>query len=106
MQFWGPQFRKIIEVLECVQRRATEPAKGLEGLSCKMRLTTLGLSNLEKRRLRCDLIALYRFLRRSGEGSADLFSLVSRDRVEENDSKLHQRKFRLDIRSAPLLRGL
>ena len=57
------------------------------------------MSNLEKRRQRGDLFALYSFLRRgSREGAADLFSLVSSDRMHGNDSKLHQGKFRLDRR--------
>ncbi|KAK4819801.1 hypothetical protein QYF61_011595 [Mycteria americana] len=42
---------------------------------------------------------LYSFLRRGlGEGGADLFSLVSSDRMHGNGSKLCQGRFRLDMR--------
>ena len=59
----------------------------------------MGLSGLERRRLRGDLMALCSFLRRaSGEGGAELFSLVPHDRTRSNGSKLHQERFRLDIR--------
>jgi len=44
-------------------------------------------------------MALYSFLRRgSGEGGAELFSLVPCDRTCGNGSKLHQGQFRLAIR--------
>ena len=73
--------------------------KGLEGMSYEEQLRTLGLSTLEKRRLRGNLIAPHSFLRGgNGEGGAELFSLGSSDRTYGNGSKLCQGRFRLDIR--------
>jgi len=63
-------------------------------------LRTLGLSSLERRRLRGDLVSLYSFLRRRiREGGADFFSLGSSGRMHGSSSKLHQRRFRFRLNS-------
>lgn len=47
VQCWAPQFIKDRKVLGCIQSRATKLGKGLEALSSKERLRTLGCCSLK-----------------------------------------------------------
>ena len=60
VQMWNPQYREDIDLLVCIQRRATKMIQDIEHLSYKEdRLRDLRLFSLEKRRLRGDLVAAF-----------------------------------------------
>ena len=74
VQVWGSQHGKDLELLERVQRKATEIIRGLEELA---------LFSMEKRRLWGDLITAFQYLKGDyKEEGNQLFTCVNSDRED------------------------
>src|SRR6218665_2899818 len=94
VQAWSPYLRQDIYTLEQIQRRATKMIRGL-GKPTYMyeeRLLRCGLTNLEKRRTRGDLIEAYKIMTGKEAMSAHRFFEVSMDsRTRRHGYKLYKK---------------
>ena len=62
VQAWSPHLKKDIKTLEKVQRRAFNIVPELQGLSYERQLLDLGMTSLEERRRRGDLIEVFKIM--------------------------------------------
>jgi len=99
LQLWNPQHKKDMDLLEMVQRRATNMLREMEHLSYENRLREMGLFSLEKRRLCGDLVAAFQFLKGPCKKDRDkIFGRAYCNRKKDNVFKLKADGFTLDIR--------
>ena len=85
--FWNPYLKKDIDKIECVQRRATKMIPDLRGKTYEDRIAVLGLTTLETRRIKQDLIQLFKILR-----GIDYFPIENHFKFCENRNRGHSMK--------------
>ncbi|GAB0193864.1 hypothetical protein GRJ2_001851700 [Grus japonensis] len=99
IHFWGPQFKKDMDLFEQVQRRAIKMIQGLGHLFYEDRLRELGLFSLEERRLWDNFIVAFQYLQGACKKNGErLFIKACSDRTKSNDFKVTEGRFRLDIK--------
>ncbi len=87
---WKPHLRKHINLIEGVQRRGSKLIPGLKHLSYPDRLRALGMPTLAYRRLRGDMIEVFKMARGhyDKEGCALLLRFSHNTRTRGNSLKL------------------
>ena len=101
IQAWNPYFEKDKFVLEQVQHRATKLIPEVRHLCYESRLRILGLTTLALRRVRGDMIQVYKFLHGSEHDltSCDFLHVSSVEKKTRGHSlKLIKGSARTDVR--------
>jgi len=100
VQAWSPHLKKDILLPETVQKKSTKLVRGFKNLPYHRRLEKLGLSTLEERRERGDLLQAYKII--TGKDRIDCAQFFQPARKEHDlrghNLKLFQQRARLDVR--------
>ena len=98
VQAWGPYLQKDINLLEKVQRRATRMMANDKSLSYYDRLKKFGLTTLETRRLRGDLIDVYKLFKGYDDVDFNVFFKLSSTHLRGHELKIYKTRTQLDVR--------
>ena len=89
VKFWSQHVRRDIDKIEKIQRRATKMIPEIRNHSCHRRIWDLDLISLVQRRLRGQLIEVFKYLNELTTASAwGLFDYDLNDRTRNNGAKL------------------
>ena len=83
VQVWSPKLLKDVNKLEKVQRRATKLVPEISDLPYETRLQILGLPSLKERRIRGDMIEVFKIL--NGFENIDSEKFFKRATVQDDD---------------------
>ena len=101
VQAWAPTFEKDCWLLERVQKRATKLVNGLYNLSYEARLKKLDMFSLRHRRLRGDLIEVFKFVKGQDQGYLNgMFEFSTNDYTRGHNLKLKVRYSRTRLRQS------
>ena len=98
IQTWCPYLQKDIQVLEKVQRRATRMIDGFSNVVYYERLKLLGLTTLETRRLRGDLLEVFKIFRGFDNIDKDIFFEMNKNDLRGHSWKLFKKRSKLEVR--------
>ena len=98
-QVWCPYLKQDISVLEKVQRRATKMIRSCRDYSYEDRLKYTDLPSLESRRIRGDMIEVFKLIKGHEKVDVNLFVSKSNNRRGRGHQyKLAKSRSRLDLR--------
>lgn len=96
---WSPRYIRQSKKIENIQRRATKLVPNIRHLPYKERLRRLDLPSLKYRRIRGDMINVYKILNENNCESNKLLSLnVSNYNTRGHDKKLKKGRYKSNIR--------
>ena len=98
IQAWCPHLQKDIELLEKVQRRVTKLVPALKHVSYEERLLALKLTTLATRRLRGDLIEVFKLFKGFTDVDPDKFFTLNKLSTRGHSLKLHKSACKHDFR--------
>lgn len=90
VQMWSPQHRRDMDLLECVQRRATDMIQGMEHVLIRSGWESWDYWREGWMKLWGDLVAAFQYLEKGR-----LYSRVCCDRSKGNGSILEEERYRL-----------
>ena len=104
VQAWSPWFAKDIDLIEQVQKRAVNMIVGLKARTYDGKLREINLTSLHERRLRGDVIQVWKYMHKQNPGGDKLFKMSNEQHlrssrhtskpwnISRSDAKLEVRK--------------